>query len=76
MAPRERVKDVLALPPEDRLALVQEVWDGLLDEPGAAPLTDAQKQELDRRYEDYVAHPDEGHTWEEVEAFVKAGLRA
>jgi putative addiction module component (TIGR02574 family) len=68
------VHDALALSPADRLDLIHQLWESLLEDPEGIPLTNEQKSELDRRYEDYLANPDEGHTWEEVEAFVKARL--
>ena len=74
MAARNLLDDVLALPPADRLELIRRVWDSLLNDPGGLPLTGDLRQELDRRYEDYLANPEEGHTWDEVEAFVKARL--
>ena len=33
--------------PEDRLSLVQEIWDSLADDAQAVPLTEAQRQDLD-----------------------------
>ena len=75
MVAKNLINDVLALPPADRLELVQRLWDSLLDDPDSLPLTEAQKKELDRRYEDYLRNPDEGSTWEEVEAFVRERLR-
>lgn len=54
--------------PEDRLALVQEIWDGLATEADRAPLTDSQRQDLPRRVAAYEANPKAGSTWEEVKA--------
>ena len=34
---------------EERLTLVEDLWDSIADENAAAPLTDAQRAELDRR---------------------------
>lgn len=34
---------------EERLALVQEIWDSLAEDAEQAPLTDAQRLELERR---------------------------
>ena len=38
-------------------------------------LTEAQKQELDRRLAELEANPDEVTPWEEVEAEIRARLR-
>jgi putative addiction module component (TIGR02574 family) len=37
-------------------------------EPDFDPLTDEQKRMPEERLDDYEANPDEGSTWEEVEA--------
>jgi len=38
--------DIAKLSPEERLALLEQLWDSL--SPEAIPMTDAQKAELDR----------------------------
>jgi len=58
--------EVLELPVEERLRLVEALWDSLAKESGAIPLTDAQRRELDRRLEDYRRDPDAGAPWQEV----------
>lgn len=74
MVAKNVVQDALALSPADRLDLIHRLWESLLDDREGIPLTDEQRSELDRRYDDYLANPDTGHTWEEVEAYVKARL--
>lgn len=44
---------------EERITLVQEIWDSIATEAGQAPLTEAQQQELDRRIADDDANPDD-----------------
>ena len=39
-----------------------------LSVPESVTLTDAQREELDRRLEDYHRHPDEGSSWETVKS--------
>ena len=51
-----------------RILLVEEIWDSIAAEPGEIPLTDAQKQDLQRRLAAYEANPKEGASWEEVKA--------
>lgn len=41
--------DYKALSAADRLRLIEEIWDSLSDTPESVPLTDAQREELDRR---------------------------
>jgi putative addiction module component (TIGR02574 family) len=57
------------------LQLVQEILDSLEDEVSAPPLSEAQKQELDRRLASLDANPDDVVPWEEVEARALARFR-
>jgi len=52
----------------DRILLVEEIWDTIVEENQAFELTDAQKQELDRRLELARANPGQGRTWDEIKA--------
>jgi putative addiction module component (TIGR02574 family) len=60
----------LALPPDERLRLAEDLWDSLT--PGDAPLTDAQLAELDRRRANLAANPESARRWEDVYARLKA----
>jgi putative addiction module component (TIGR02574 family) len=59
----EQVKK-LSIP--ERIALVEEIWDSIAEDNGCFDLTEAQKQELDRRIESFRANPSQGKTWEEI----------
>jgi putative addiction module component (TIGR02574 family) len=50
----------------ERIQLAEDLWDSILERQDELPLTDAQKQELDRRLESYQQDPTAGSTWEEV----------
>jgi len=76
MVAKNIIDGVLALPPEDRLDLVRRLWDSIREDAVHLPLSDEQKQELDRRYDEFLQDPGEGSTWEEVEAFVQQKLRS
>ena len=69
----ELVAEILALPVEERVRLVEAIWDSISAVPEALPLTDWQKQELDRRLEDLEKNPDAGSTLEEVFARIRRG---
>ena len=45
--------DISTLTVEQRLELLDEIWESLSAEPGAFPLTDAQREELGRRLEEF-----------------------
>ena len=55
-------------PAEDRLRLIEEVWERLAAEPEAVTLTRAQEQDLQRRLDAYRDDPRAGSPWEEVKA--------
>jgi putative addiction module component (TIGR02574 family) len=51
-----------------RILLVEDIWDSISAEAERLPLTDAQKQDLERRLAAYEANRHVGSTWEEVKA--------
>lgn len=55
---------------EERLALVEELWDSIAEDRAAVPLTGAQRAELDRRLAEHEAHPDDVVSWEEVKTSI------
>jgi putative addiction module component (TIGR02574 family) len=52
----------------ERIALAQAIWDSIAAEAESAPLTDAQKQEIDRRLAAHRADPQAAIPWEQIEA--------
>ena len=60
---------------EDRLSLVQEIWDSIAADIEHAPLTESQRQEVDRRLAAHRANPQAAIPWEQVEAEALARLR-
>ena len=52
----------------ERLALVQEILDSVAADQPRPPLSEAKRQELDRRLADAIANPADGVPWEQVEA--------
>ena len=51
---------------EERIQLVEDIWDSVAAFPEAVPMTDAQRQELDRRLEAYAQNPNDGISWDEL----------
>ncbi len=51
---------------EERLRLIEQLWESLRTTPGAIPLTDAQRAELDRRLDELDRGEVEGIPWNEV----------
>ncbi len=68
---QELVAEILALPVEDRVRLVEAIWDSISAVPEALPLTDWQKEELHRRLAELEADPDAGSSLEEVFARIR-----
>jgi len=67
MTKAELRDQVLQLPLEDQLDLVQEVWDRAGPEPSFV-LTDELRELLRERRREALEHPEAGIPWEEVEA--------
>lgn len=59
---------------DERLALVQALWDSIA--PEATLLTEAQRTELERRADEDDASPDDGVPWEQVKAQARAGFKS
>ena len=55
--------DVMSLSVPERIQLVEDIWDSIVELPDEVPLTDEQKVELDRRLDAYHLNPDEGSPW-------------
>jgi putative addiction module component (TIGR02574 family) len=60
---------------EDRIALAEELWESAEREIERAPLSDAQREELERRLADCEANPDAVIPWEQVKAEALARFR-
>jgi putative addiction module component (TIGR02574 family) len=56
--------DIAKLSPEERLELLEQLWDSL--SPEAIPMTDAQTEELDRRLDELDRDGPVGIPWNEV----------
>ena len=60
---------------EERIALVNEIWESIEPEPRPQPLSEAKQQELARRLAEHKASPDDVVPWETVEAQALARLQ-
>lgn len=56
--------DIAKLSPTERLELLEKLWDSL--SPEAIPLTDAQREELDRRLDELDRDGPVGIPWDEA----------
>ena len=51
---------------EDRIALVEDIWDSIAEEKNVLPLTDTQRAELQRRIEEDDSSPGDVVSWSDV----------
>ena len=60
------------LPVNDRLDLIEEIWDSITAEVDAFPLTPAQEAEIGRRLDEHDADPDDVIPWETIKSEAEA----
>ena len=60
------LEEILRLPVEERLVLVEQIWDSIAADESMLPLPEAHRTELDRRLDQ--PSPEPSMTWEEVRA--------
>lgn len=60
---------------EERLTLVEELWDSIAADSTVVPLTQAQRAELDRRNAEHETNPNDVVPWEEVKASITERLK-
>jgi len=53
---------------DDRIRLVQDLWDEIAATPEQIGVSDAERAELDRRLEEHRASPGDGADWSIVKA--------
>jgi putative addiction module component (TIGR02574 family) len=58
--------DIARLSFEERLRLLDELWESLSRTPDAIPMTEAQREELDRRLDELDRDGPIGIPWQEV----------
>jgi putative addiction module component (TIGR02574 family) len=67
--------EIKALSIDDRIRLVQAIWDSIGAESEQLTLTEPQKQELSRRMADHKVNPNAVISWEAVKAQAQARIR-
>ncbi len=65
------LNEINTLKVEDRILLVQAIWDSIAAEQAYPELTDEQKQELENRIADSDANSDNVMTWQEVRESIR-----
>lgn len=63
------LSELFKLSTAERVQLAQDLWDSVAAEPAhAPPLSQAQKDEIDRRLADHALNPTKLEVWEDVRA--------
>ena len=65
------IAELLKLPVAERIRLVEAIWDSIAAVPEALQLTDAEGEELDRRWGAYERDPSLGSPWADVRARIQ-----
>jgi putative addiction module component (TIGR02574 family) len=58
--------DIVEMPIEERVRLVEDIWDSIAELPESVPVPEWHKDELEKRLDAYRANPKEGSPWYEV----------
>ena len=68
------MSSILKLPIEDRIRLVEDIWDSIAADQSALELTEAQRTELDKRLDDFEKDGKIGREASEVIAEIRNRL--
>lgn len=74
MSPTLKTLGIDRMSVAERILLVEEIWDSITADEAEVPLTEAQRQDLQRRLAAYEANPKVGSSWEEVKARLRGNL--
>ena len=67
------IAEILRLPVEERLRLVELIWESIAADPSAIPLGDAHRKLIDERLVEHDSNPDDVVTRDEVLAEARRG---
>lgn len=64
--------NILDLSVSERIQLVEDIWDSIMEIPNSVQLSEKQKIELGRRLDSYHKNPDQGSPWDIVRERVRS----
>ena len=67
------VADILQLPVQERIHLVEMIWESIAAFPDAIEVSPELKSELNARLADFERDPQAGYSWDQVKAQLKNG---
>ncbi len=65
------ITDILGLPVQDRIRLVELIWDSVAAVPEAVDISPELREELDARLKEFEANPEAGYSWDQVKSRLK-----
>ncbi len=60
------ITDILELPVQERIRLVELIWDSIAAVPEAVEISPALKAELETRMAEFESNPEAGYSWDQV----------
>jgi putative addiction module component (TIGR02574 family) len=67
------VADILELPVQERIQLVEVIWESIAAVPHAIEVSPELKTELAVRLAEFERNPEAGYSWDQVKAQIKSG---
>jgi putative addiction module component (TIGR02574 family) len=67
------IADILELPVQERIRLVELIWDSVAAVPEAVQISPELKAELQARLEEFEANLEAGYSWDQVKSRLKDG---
>ena len=67
------IANILELPVQERIRLVEIIWDSVAAVPEAVEVSPSLKAELEARLAEFKANPEAGYSWDQVKSRLKDG---
>ena len=67
------VADILEMPVQERIQLVEIIWESIAAVPHAIEVSPELKTELQSRLADFDQNPEAGYSWDQVRTHLKMG---
>lgn len=67
------ITDILELPVQERIQLVELIWDSVAAVPEAVEVSPELKAELELRMIEFERNPESGYSWDQVKSRLKDG---
>ena len=67
------VAEILELPLQERVHLVELIWDSIASTPACLDISPELKADLEQRLKEFERDPDAGYSWADVKSRLKNG---